>query len=81
MDTKDKADIQMARIERVARGLAPDIVVLFDQNAPEGCIRFRMESRAGSVVAESDIIHSNEIVKWSDEELRRCIRTLAAGKI
>jgi UDP-N-acetylenolpyruvoylglucosamine reductase len=77
----DNAEVQMARIEKVARSLAPNSNVLFDDNAPHGFIRFRIETQSGTALAESDIIHATAIAEWSDEELRQCIRTLAAEKI
>src|SRR5690242_12402816 len=81
MAINDNTDIQMTRIERVAKKLVPNANVLFDDNAPPGFIRFRIEVHSGAALAESDLTNASEIAQWSDEELRRCIRTLAAGKI
>jgi len=71
----------MDRIELVARSLAPNNNVLFDDKALNGFIRFASKRNQVPLLRSRIRIHATEIAEWSDEELRQCIRTLAAGNI
>jgi len=52
MATKNNSDIQMVRVERLAKNLIPHSIVFFDQNAPHGFIRFRIETQSRTALAE-----------------------------
>ncbi len=83
MAEKDDYKVQRARIERIAKELAPNCGVEFSPDTTPDWIKFRIvDAATGTILAvSSGDWHVSEIADKSDQWLRDFIRQIGAGRI